>query len=243
MNNNKQQSNATKQVPLIPDPSPGAPRDTREVLGDPGVGEGGGGGRRSSTRRNGHARDAAGEPRIPDLPPGAPHDAREVLGDPDGGEGGGGGRRWMRDGTRRGSRRKEETGWMGVRGTEGRTRRNIEKGKMGESGEESRTGQARYAAGEDIKEGAREEGKKVWRPWKSSDLEDAVSQLRHSVIGAHSGTVKRRISLDIVPSSNLHHFVTPEPHKHECFPATDIRMKSRTVSGNNFIASYYRRAF
>ena len=188
MNNNKQQSNATKQVPLIPDPSPGAPRDTREVLGDPG-----------------------------------------------GEEGGGGGRRWMRDGTRRGSRRKEETGWMGVRGTEGRTRRNIEKGKMGESGEESRTGQARYAAGEE-KEGAREDGnKKYWRSWESSDLEDSVSQLRHSVLGAHSETVRRRIPLEIVPSSNLHHFVTPEPHsRHEGFPATDIRMKSRTVSGNNF---------
>ena len=91
--NNDTRTNATKCEPTIPDPPPGAPHNTCEVLGDPGGGEGGGGGRRLSTRRNGHARDAAGEPTIPDPPPGAPHDTCEVLGDPGGGEGGGGGRR------------------------------------------------------------------------------------------------------------------------------------------------------
>ena len=65
------------------------------------------------------------EPTIPDLPPGAPHNTREVLGDPGDGEGGGGGRRWMREGTRCGSRRNEETGWIGVRdGQNGQTCKN-----------------------------------------------------------------------------------------------------------------------
>ena len=189
------------------------------------------------------------EPTIPDPPLGAPHNACEVLGDPGGGEGGGGGRRLM---TRSNGHALDAAGEPripdpppgaphdtcevlgdpgGGEGGGGGRRR------MRESGEESRTGQARYAAGEE-KEGAREDGnKKYWRSWESSDLEDSVSQLRHSVLGAHSETVRRRIPLEIVPSSNLHHFVTPEPHsRHEGFPATDIRMKSRTVSGNNFYA-------
>ena len=214
---NMKRTNATKCEPTIPDLPPGAPHNTCEVLGDPGGGEGGGGGRRLSTRRNGHARDAAGEPTIPDPPPGAPHDTCEVLGDPGDGEGGGRGRRWMRDGNQRGSRRKEETGWMG------------------ESGQGRRTGHAHYAAGEDIMEGAREDGKKQKFWESSSDLGDTVSLLRHSVTGAHTETVRRLISLDVAPSSNLHHFVERIPHSsHESFPATDIRMRSAAVSGNIF---------
>ena len=79
----------------------------------------------------------------------------------------------------------------------------------------------------------------LFRPWdqrsKSSELEKNVTVLRSSIVGSHTddkGPV-RIFSVENIPSSNLQYFVKKIPHsRHENFPSTDIRTRSKSQKGD-----------
>ena len=85
-----------------------------------------------------------------------------------------------------------------------------------------------------------ESSEPLWRPWmdvghnNTQNLSQTVSELRTSVTGSHKDVGTRSIPFEECPSSNLHHFVKPEPHtSHEVYPSLDIRTKKSIFDGKS----------
>ena len=92
---------------------------------------------------------------------------------------------------------------------------------------------------------ARPASAQLFRPWEQSEecseLEENVAELRSSIVGSHTEVPMRIYSVDNIPSSNLQYFVKKIPHsRHENFPSTDIRTRSKSQKGENLLKYVYR---